>query len=133
MSATPPAPSSRPRSVNTAFWCWLVAAILTAALGLLIASQDNGLFFRLAGVILVAVGLAQGYLGGRARRGQTRFASAAVGLAMASVAFLAVLILFGGKPLGALVVALIMALLIAGSVSIQRRSAQDWLETGAPQ
>jgi hypothetical protein len=133
MSATPPAPSSRPRSVDAAFWCWLVAAILTAALGLLIASQDNGLFFRLAGVILVAVGLAQGYFGGRVRRGQPRFASAAVGLAMASVAFLAVLILFGGKPLGALVVGVIMMLLIAGSVSIQRRSAQDWLETGAPQ
>jgi hypothetical protein len=131
MSATPPAPSSRPRTVDAAFWCWLVGAILTAALGMLIASQDSALFIRGAGVILVVVGLAQGYLAGRMRKGQTRFASAGVGLAMASVAFLAVLILFGGKPLGALVVAVIMVLLIAGSVLIQRGSAQKWLESGA--
>jgi hypothetical protein len=44
-----------------------------------------------------------------------------------------VLIIFGGRPLGTIVVAVIMILLISGSVSIQRRSAQDWLETGAPQ
>ena len=131
MSATPPAPSSRPRTVDAAFWCWVVGAILTAALGMLIAGQNSTLFFRLAGVLLVVVGLAQGYLAGRTRKGQTRFASAGVGLAMASVAFLAVLILFGGKPLGVLAVAVIMILLIAGSVLIQRGSAQKWLESGA--
>jgi hypothetical protein len=109
----------------------VVGAILTAALGMLIASQDSALFIRGAGVILVVVGLAQAYLAGRTRKGQTRFASAGVGLAMASVAFLAVLILFGGKPLGALVVAVIMILLITGSVLIQRGSAQKWLESGA--
>ncbi len=42
------------------------------------------------------MGLAQGYLAGRARKGMKRFASAGVGLAMASVAFLAALLLLVG-------------------------------------
>jgi hypothetical protein len=131
MSATPPAPSNRPRIVDAAFWCWLAAAVLTAALGLLMATQGSAstpLFFRLAGVLLVVVGLAQGYLAGRARKGQLRFASAGVGLAMSSVAFLAVLLLFGSSILGIGFVAAIMILMITGSVLIQRGSAQEWFE-----
>lgn len=131
MSATPPAPPSRPRTVDVAFWCWLAAAVLTAALGLLMATQgadSSPLFFRLAGGLLVVVGLAHGYLAGRARKGQSRFASAGVGLAMASVAFLAVLLLFGSSILGIAFVATIMVLMITGSVLIQRGSAQEWLE-----
>jgi hypothetical protein len=131
MSATSPAPSNRPRIVDAAFWCWLAAAVLTAALGLLMATQSSAstpLFFRLAGGVLVVVGLAHGYLAGRARKGQLRFASAGVGLAMASVAFLAVLLLFGSSILGIIFVAAIMVLMIAGSVLIQRGSAQEWFE-----
>jgi len=131
MSATPPAPSNRPRIVDAAFWCWLAAAVLTAALGLLMATQASAttpLFFRLAGVLLVVVGLVQGYLAGRARKGQLRFASAGVGLAMSSVAFLAVLLLFGSSILGIAFVAAIMILMITGSVLIQGGSAQEWFE-----
>jgi hypothetical protein len=128
MSATPPAPSNRPRIVDAAFWCWLAAAVLTAALGLLMATQNAPLFFRLAGVLLVVVGVAQGYLAGRARKRQLRFASAGVGLAMSSVAFLAVLLLFGSSLLGIAFVAAIMILMITGSVLIQRGSAQEWFE-----
>ena len=131
MSATSPAPSNRPRIVDAAFWCWLAAAVLTAALGLLMATQSSAstlLFFRLAGGVLVVVGLAHGYLAGRARKGQLRFASAGVGLAMASVAFLAVLLLFGSSILGIIFVAAIMVLMITGSVLIQRGPAQEWFE-----
>jgi hypothetical protein len=131
MSATSPAPSNRPRIVDAAFWCWLAAAVLTAALGLLMATQSSAstlLFFRLAGGVLVVVGLAHGYLAGRAHKGQLRFASAGVGLAMASVAFLAVLLLFGSSILGIIFVAAIMALMITGSVLIQRGPAQEWFE-----
>jgi hypothetical protein len=131
MSATPPVPPSRPRIVEAAFWCWLAAAVLTAALGLLMATREadtSPLFFRLAGGLLVVVGLAHGYLAGRARKGQLRFASAGVGLAMASVAFLAVLLLFGSSILGIVFVAAIMILMITGSVLIQRGSAQQWFE-----
>jgi hypothetical protein len=128
MSATPPVPPNRPRIVDAAFWCWLAAAVLTTALGLLLATEDIALFLRVAGGLLVVVGLAHGYLAGRARKGQLRFASAGVGLAMASVAFLAVLLLFGSSPLGIIFVAAIMALMITGSVLIQRGPAQEWLE-----
>ena len=92
------------------------------------ASATTPLFFRLAGVLLVVVGLVQGYLAGRARKGQLRFASAGVGLAMSSVAFLAVLLLFGSSILGIAFVAAIMILMITGSVLIQRGSAQEWFE-----
>lgn len=131
MSATPPVPSSRPRIVDAAFWCWIAAAALTALLGLLMATQSaasTALFFRLAGGLLVVVGLVHGYLAGRARKRQLKFASAGVGLAMSSVAFLAVLLLFGSSIIGILFVAAIMILMITGSVLIQRRSAQDWFE-----
>jgi hypothetical protein len=134
MSATSSVPSNRPRIVDAAFWCWLAAAILTAVLGLLMATQSSAstpLFFRFAGGVLVVVGLAHGYLAGRARKGQLRFASAGVGLAMASVAFLAVLLLFGSSLLGIIFVAAIMALMITGSVLIQRGSAQEWFEAAA--
>jgi hypothetical protein len=131
MSATPPAPSSRPSTVEAAFWCWLGAAVLLAVLGLLMATEvsaETAPFFRLAGVLLVVVGLAQGFLAGRARKRQLRYASAGVGLAMASVAFLAVLLLFGSSILGIVLVAAIMILMITGSVLIQRGSSHEWFE-----
>ena len=125
-----PAPdSSRPRTVTAAFWCWLVAAVMIVAFGMLIASVSTALFFQLAGLLLIVVGLAQGSLAGRARRGAKRFASAGVGLALASVAYLAVLLVFGGIAVfGALIVAVIMVLLITGSALSQRATSQHWYD-----
>lgn len=129
MPATPTS-ASRPRSVDAVFWCWFVAAVLTAAFGMLIASVSDAVFFRMAGLILVLVGFAQGYLAGRARRGQQRFASAGVGLAMASIALLGVLLVVGALGvLGILIVAVIMVLLITGSVLNQRPASQQWFES----
>ncbi len=127
-----PVPASRPRTVTAAFWCWLVAAVLTAAFGMLIASVSAALFFQVAGVILILVGLAQGYLAGRARMGLKRFASAGVGLALASVAYFAVLLILGGVAvLGVLIVAVIMVLLITGSALSQRATSQQWFDSQA--
>jgi hypothetical protein len=132
MPDSPVSDSSRPRTVTAAFWCWLVAAVLIAAFGMLIASVASALFFQVAGLILIIVGLAQGYLAGRARRGSKRFASAGVGLAMASVAFLAVLLVFGGIAVfGVLIVAVIMVLLITGSALSQRATSQQWYDSRA--
>jgi hypothetical protein len=128
MSATPPNPSSRPRIVDTAFWCWVSGAVLTAALGMLTLSQGGHPFVYAAGGLMIAAGLGLGYLAGRARRGEGRFAGAAVGLAMASVAFLALLLLFGAGAVIICIVAVTMALLIAGSVLVQRGVAQEWFE-----
>jgi len=128
MSATPPAPPSRPRVVNLAFWCWLAADVLTAAFGLLVITTVAPPFFRMIGGLMVVVGLAHGFLVGRARKGNQRFAFAAVGLALATVAMLGVLLLFGASLLGIVFVAAIMALMIAGSVLIQRKPAQAWFQ-----
>ncbi|MCV7421228.1 hypothetical protein H7K45_11815 [Mycobacterium yunnanensis] len=129
MSDSPP-DATRPRTVTAAFWCWLVAAILAAAFGMLIGTFTTALVFQVAGLILVVAGLAQGYLAGRARRGSRRFANAAVGLSMASVAYLGVLIVVAGiAPFGVLIVAVIMVLFITGSAMNQRSTSQQWYES----
>ena len=128
MSASSPAPPSRPRPVNLAFWVWLVAAALTAALGLMQLTQNAPLFFRLIGVVLVVAGLAQGFLTGRARNGDPRFARAATALALATVVLTAVMLfIFGAGPLALVALAVIMALLIAGTFYITRPEATTWL------
>jgi hypothetical protein len=119
------APLERPRLVSAAFWCWLAAAILLAALGLLLAVNQANLpvFLRGAGALFAVAGLALGYLAGRTRNGHAGFRRAAVGLALALVVLLALFILVGGG--GALWV-LPMILVLVGAVLIMRPSAQEW-------
>jgi hypothetical protein len=51
---------------------------------------------------------------------------------MASVAFLAVLLVFGGIAVfGVLIVAVIMVLLITGSALSQRATSQQWYDSRA--
>jgi len=129
MPDSPVPDTRRPRTVTAAFWCWLAAAVLAAAFGMLIGTFTTALLFQVAGLILVVVGLAQGYLAGRARRGSKRFASAAVGLAMASVVYLGVLLVLAGiAPVGVLIVAVIMVLFITGSAMNQQSTAQQWYD-----
>jgi hypothetical protein len=97
---------------------------------MLVASTGVAMFFRAAGALLVVVGLAQGYLAGRVRRGDERFANAAVGLASASVAVLAVLLIMGlAAVVGVVIVAVIMILLITGAVMSQRPTSRQWFES----
>jgi uncharacterized membrane protein YjgN (DUF898 family) len=131
MSATPPTPTIRPRVVTFAFWCWVAADILTAALGLLLITSPAPTFIRAAGGLIIVVGLAHGFLAGRARRGDKRFAFAGVGLALAATAFLAVLLLFGASLLAIIIVATIMALMITGSAMMQGKPAQAWFDSEA--
>jgi hypothetical protein len=119
-------PVGRPRTVTIAFWCWVAAAVLTAAQGLWLLSQPVPLPFQLAGGLLVVMGLAQAYLAGRARGGRKRFANAAVGLALASVLVYILLLLIGAG--GVLTVAVVMILLITGSAMNQRPSSQQWYD-----
>ena len=127
MPLTPPSPD-RPRIVDTAFWCWVSGAVLTAALGMLTLSQGGHPFIYLAGGLLFAAGLGQAYLAGRARKREGRFAAAGVGLAMASVVFLAMLLLFGAGIAVIAIVAVTMALLVVGSLMIRRDEARQWYE-----
>jgi hypothetical protein len=119
------APVQRPRIVNAAFWCWLAAAVLLAALGLLLAlNQANvPVFLRGAGTLFAVAGLALGYLAGRTRTGHTRFRRAAVGLALILVVLLAMFILIGG---GGILWVLPMILALVGAVLVMRPAAQEW-------
>jgi hypothetical protein len=123
----PSAPVDRPRSVVVAFWCWVVAAGLTAAMGLFTATQSRLLFLQVAGAILVVVGLALAFLAGRARKGQKQFANAAVGLSLAGVVYFVLLLLTGGG--GVITFGVIMILLITGSFMSQRPTSQQWYES----
>jgi Na+/citrate or Na+/malate symporter len=123
-----PAPVDRPRAVTVAFWCWVVAAIVAVLAGLMVASLAKELYVQVGAGILIVVGLAQGYLAGRTRNGQMRFAYAGAGLALASVLYLAVLILTGG--VGVIPAAVIMILMITGAVLVRREEALTWLESG---
>lgn len=131
MSATPPTPSARPRAVNIGFWCWITADILSAAFGLLLITTSSPVFIKAVGVLLLLVGVGHGFLAGRARRGDKRFAYAGVGLSLATVAVLAVLLLFVfGPALSAiLIVTVVMALMITGSASMQGKPAQAWFDS----
>ena len=118
------APLQRPRLVSAAFWCWLVGAILLAALGLLLALNPANLpvIFRGAGGLFAVAGLALGFLAGRTRTGHAGFRRAAVGLALALVVVLALFILVGGGVLWVLP----MIFTLIGAVLIMRPSAQKW-------
>jgi peptidoglycan/LPS O-acetylase OafA/YrhL len=119
------APLQRPRIVSAAFWCWLVAAVMLAALGLLLALNKAHIpvFLRGAAALFVVAGLALGYLAGRTRTGHTRYRRAAVGLALALVVLLAMFILIGG---GGVLWVLPMILTLVGAILAMRPSAQEW-------
>jgi hypothetical protein len=122
-----PEPSGRPRTVDGAFYSWITGAIVTAAMGLLMISYPV-MAYKLVGILLVLVGLALGFLAGRARKRDPRFARAALALAMSSVAFLALVLLFLPIPIGVLILIGVAVLaLIAGSFLTQRPASQAWL------
>ncbi|MCT7363406.1 preprotein translocase subunit SecD family protein [Mycolicibacterium llatzerense] len=127
---TEPTPSpARPQAVTVAFWCWVVAGGLLTAIGTWQLSLSLPASFRAIGGLLAVVGLALGFLAGRARRGDARFRRAATALAMAIVLLIAFLLLvFGADPLGFLVLTIVMALAIGGTVSITRPAAQSWFD-----
>jgi peptidoglycan/LPS O-acetylase OafA/YrhL len=128
MSALSPAPESRPRVVNVAFWAWLVAALLLVAGGLLTATVNlPGLppVFRGAGVLTAVVGIAVAFLAGRARSGDQPFRRAVLALSLTTVVLVAL-----AAVLGVVHVLTLVALfpLIAGVVCITRPAAQEWFD-----
>ena len=89
------APSPRPRAVNAAFWCWVVAAVLLMVGGLIAASVGLPALYRGAGVLTAAAGAGIAFLAGRSRSGDGRFRRAAVALSLAIVVLAALLSVFG--------------------------------------
>jgi hypothetical protein len=127
MSAPPPAPPSRPRIVDVAFWLWLAASILLVAFGMLLALAQPGIpaLWRGVGVVYALAGLGLGYLAGRTRAGDARFRRAAVALALTLVVLLAVFALISHGVIWLLILVLTMA----GAVLVMRPSAAVWFET----
>ena len=121
-------PLGRPTTVAGAFYCWVAAAVLVAALGLLFVSGQSGLAPKLIGLILILVGLVLAFLADRARRGDIRFARAALGLSMSAVAFLGLLTLVLMWWFAVVAIVVIVLLLIGGAVLNQRRTSQRWYE-----
>lgn len=119
-------PTGRPRTVTAAYYSWMAGAIVIAAMGLLMLTYPV-LAYKLVGVLLLAVGLGLGFLAGRARNRDPRFGRAALALAMASVAFLGLLVLFLPVPIGVLgLMVIAVVALIAGSVLNQRPASVAW-------
>ena len=126
MTATQP----RPRIVNAAFWCWLVAAVLLVAFGLLLAFSTDPLpvLFRGVGGLFALSGLGLGYLAGQARLGRKRFRRAAVALSLAIVVILALFTLMSRGPVWLVV----MIVTMVGAVLMMRPSAQEWFDEEEP-
>ena len=120
------APVPRPRSVNAAFWTWLVAALLLALGGLLIATTSTPIpvFYRGAGGLLAVSGFAIGFLAGRTRQGDRRFRRATVALSLA-LAFL--LTLFAVLTMGFIWLVIIL-LLVGAAMLVMRPTAQQWFD-----
>jgi hypothetical protein len=138
-SADPP-----PRSVEVAFWCWVVAATVLVLAGLVAVmagyttllgsfptaslSEDQirslAFFFRGSGVLFIVVGLALGYLAGRTRKGDKRFRRATVALSNAIVLLLVLYALLLGivLPLPAAIASIVAAVLAT------RASADAWFD-----
>ncbi|GAC1407139.1 MAG: hypothetical protein NVS4B6_21830 [Mycobacterium sp.] len=114
------APQSRPRVVNAAFWCWLVAALLLIVGGLFAAFVPLPPVYRGAGVITAVAGAAMAYLAGRSRDGDIRFRRAAVVLSLTITVLVALSAIFGVVHLLTLVSVLP---LIAGTVLNTRPAA----------
>lgn len=118
----------RPRTVDAAYYCWLTGGSLTAATGLLMLTYPVSAY-KAVGVLALVAGLALGFLAGRARKRDPRFARAALALAMATVALLGLIIVFLPVPVGVLgVVVLAFVALIAGSVLNQRAASLAWYD-----
>lgn len=119
------APSPRPRAVNAAFWCWVVAALLLMVGGLIAASASLPALFRGAGVISAIAGAGMAFLAGRSRVGDARFRRAGTALSLAIVVLVAVVAALGVVH----VLTLISVIpLVVGTALITRPAAAAFFE-----
>ena len=141
------APAERPpRVVEAAFWCWMVAAVLLVVGGLMALfaggegmpgnfpgaslSEDQArsmaIVYRVAGLIIIACGVAIGYLGVRTRSRNRRYRRFAVALSLAVLLVEAVLGFMFGIVIPLALLALIP--LIAAAALATRKGAMAWFE-----
>jgi hypothetical protein len=127
MTATPQA---RPRSVDIAFWLWVVGAMLLIIGGLIAATANIAPAYRGVGAIFVVAGAGLAYLSGRCRNGDPRFRRAALALALAVVVMVGLSAVFGVVHVLSLLAVLP---LVAGAVLMTRPTSSAWFAAGAQQ
>ena len=132
--------------MDVAFWLLIVGAVMLVSGGLLAATMSfdairsvaadsvsdeqvhNYLtFHRGSGVICVLTGAALGFLAGRLRRGDARFRRATIVLALVTVVLVALVAVFAGIHILAL---LGLLPIIVGALLLTRPAAAEWF-TGA--
>lgn len=136
----------RPRSVDVAFWFWVVSAAALFLNGLagvtqrydaVRAAARHGLtdedvrnlvtYFRAWGAlcILLAAGIA--FLAGRTRQGDKRYRRALIALSVVSV--LGAIVMASSGSVGPLLLIAALSLIVA-NVLIIRPAAQEWFDEG---
>jgi hypothetical protein len=137
-----PSSAARPRSVDFAFWLLLVGAVMLLVGGLLAATMPfdairnaaahsvtdeqvhNYLAFqRGSGAICVLAGAGLAFLAGRMRRGDARFRRATIVLALVTVVLVALVAVFAGIHILAL---LGLLPIIVGGLLLTRPAAAGW-------
>ncbi|MCV7230305.1 hypothetical protein [Mycolicibacterium komossense] len=120
-------PVTRPRSVTAAFWLWLVSVVVMVFDGLVVLTFDYtvpALFPRISGGILVAAGVVLGYLAGKSRAGDWRFARAGVALSFALIVFICAMLVT--KTLGLILAPVVLFLIIASGLVTRSATALAW-------
>jgi hypothetical protein len=120
-------PLARPRSVTAAFWLWMVSVVVLVFDGLVVLTLDYvgpALFPRVSGGIVIVAGVALGYLAGKSRAGDGRFARAAVALSLALVVFISVMLVT--RTLGLILAPVVLFLIVAVGLVIRTTTATAW-------
>ncbi len=150
MTTPPPAPSSRPRLVDAAFWCFLGGAVMMIVGGLTAAAAtfdsarsaiDATLtdeqvrsfltVYRVSGLGLVVAAGVLAFLAGRARNGDARFRLAAQGLSFAMVLVVGLLALGIGAVQPLVLLSLLPILL--GATLLAVPAVRTWYESQGAQ
>jgi hypothetical protein len=121
-------PSARPRSVTAAFWLWLASVVLLVFDGLVVLTYGQyvgpAIFPRVSGGIVLVAGVALGYLAGRSRAGDWRYARAAVALSLGLVVFLSIMLVT--KTLGLILAPVVLFLVVAAGLVVRSPTATAW-------
>ncbi|ABM11687.1 MULTISPECIES: hypothetical protein [Mycolicibacterium] len=142
---TAPTPSSRPRIVDIAFWCFIAGAVIMIVGGLmaLTATYDAArsaipptvsdeqvrsylTIYRFSGIGSVLAAGALAFLAGRARRGDARFRLATLALGFAAVVVVGMLAIGVGVAQPLILLGLLPVLI--GALLLVQPSARLWFQ-----
>ena len=122
-------PTTRPRTVSAAFWLWLVSVVVMVFDGLVVLTfhyRVSAPFPRVSGGVIVVAAVVLGYLAGKSRLGDWRFARAAVALSMALVVFISVMLVT--QILGLILAPVVLFLIAASALIVRSTSGLAWFE-----